>query len=152
MPERICAYRAHAQHREIHNQRLIKSPSRPDYQQFSSLVFIFCFHLLFSSFVFISWFHLLFSSLVFISCFHLLLSSLAFISCFHLLFSSLVFISCFHLLCSFVVSCFFLGTWDVGHRGSVVNHGSYHGLSVSHTQGLKHAARPAGIFRKAVRH
>ncbi len=33
MPERICAYRAHAQHREIHNQRLIKSPPRPDYQQ-----------------------------------------------------------------------------------------------------------------------
>ena len=33
MRERICAYRAHAQHREIHNQRLIKSPPRPDYQQ-----------------------------------------------------------------------------------------------------------------------
>ncbi len=33
MPERICAYRAHAQHREIYNQRLIKSPPRPDYQQ-----------------------------------------------------------------------------------------------------------------------
>ncbi len=33
MPERICAYRAYAQHREIHNQRLIKSPPRPGYQQ-----------------------------------------------------------------------------------------------------------------------
>ncbi len=33
MPGRICAYRANAQHREIHNQRLIKSPLRPGYQQ-----------------------------------------------------------------------------------------------------------------------
>ncbi len=28
MPERISAYRAHAQHREIHNQRLIKLATR----------------------------------------------------------------------------------------------------------------------------
>ncbi len=39
MLERICAYRAHAQHREIHNQRLIKSPPRPDYQQLSTTLF-----------------------------------------------------------------------------------------------------------------
>lgn len=32
MPERICAYRAHAKHREIHKQRLKKLPPRPDYQ------------------------------------------------------------------------------------------------------------------------
>ncbi len=37
MPERFCAYRAHAKHREIHNQRLIKSPPRPDYQQLFSV-------------------------------------------------------------------------------------------------------------------